>query len=301
VSRGERFLEGLRPPPGLSAVPDFDRGWRTGANGGGQAFISYAGEQTVNWSDELEDIHEESSRDHFIDVWTRQALLDGIEGCVPSDGVVVDLGCSTGYLLEDLRKRYPATFLVGVDLVAAGLPKAHELVPDAALLQADACELPFGDASVDAVVSANLLEHIPDDEQALREIRRILKPVGRGALVVPAGPGLYDYYDEYLGHERRYHRGELARKARAAGLDVVLDAHLGSLLFPPFWVTKKVNRRGGRISEQEMRQRVTEDIDRTQHSALGSAACKIERRAMALGIRPPFGIRGYTVVQRKAT
>lgn len=301
MSRAQRFLQGLRRPAGLDALPNFDGGWRM-EDGAPAPYISYAGQQQdVNWSDQLEDIHEESSRDHFIDVWTRQALLDGIDGSVPRDGVVVDLGCSTGYLLEDLLRHHPGAFLVGVDLVAAGLAKAHELVPDAALLQADACDLPFGDASVDAVVSANLLEHIPDDERALGEVRRILKPGARGALVVPAGPGLYDYYDEFLGHERRYRRGELAGKARAAGLKVVLDAHLGSLLFPPFWVTKKVNRRRGRISEQEMRQRVVQDIDRTQGSALGSAACKIERRAMALGIRPPFGIRGYTVVERPST
>jgi SAM-dependent methyltransferase len=220
---------------------------------------------------------------------------------VPADGTVVDLGCSTGYLLEDLRAAYPQTFLVGVDLVAAGLQKAHELEPDAALLQADACDLPFADASVDALVSANLLEHVPDDVRALREIGRVLRPGSRAAVVVPASPGMYDYYDEFLGHERRYRRGELAEKARSVGLRVLLDAHLGSLLFPAFWVTKKWNRRRGRISEQEMRQRVMNDIDRTQGSALGSAACTLERKLLAAGIRLPFGIRGYTVLERPAT
>ena len=43
---------------------------------------------------------------------------------------VVDCGCSTGYLLEDLRRAIPDATLIGVDLVAAGLRKAHAIVPE---------------------------------------------------------------------------------------------------------------------------------------------------------------------------
>ena len=163
-------------------------------------------------------------------------------GEVPAGGRIADLGCSTGYLLEDLAVAYPGGQLIGVDLVAPGLAKAHGLVPDAWLLRADVCDLPLGDASIDAVVSANLLEHVPDDRGALREMFRVLAPGGRAVVVIPAGPDTYDYYDRFLGHERRYARGELAGKAREAGLEVLDDAYLGSLLYPGFWAVKKRNR-----------------------------------------------------------
>ena len=74
-------------------------------------------------------------------------------------------------MLEDLEARYPDATLVGVDLIAAGLRKAHERLPRVRLLQADACRLPIADGTLDAVVSANLLEHIPDDRLALAEMR----------------------------------------------------------------------------------------------------------------------------------
>ena len=61
--------------------------------------------------------------------------------------------------------------------------------------------------------------------------------------MVPAGPGTYDYYDRFLGHERRYARGELAAKCRQAGLEPVDDLHLASLLYPAFWLVKQRNRR----------------------------------------------------------
>jgi SAM-dependent methyltransferase len=288
----------LRPPSGLAEVPPFDAGWQLG-DGARAPFLSYVGDDAdVNWSDELEDLHEESSRTHFIDVWTRAAMLERL-GDTPADGTIADLGCSTGYLLEDLRAAYPRARLIGVDLVAPGLRKAHGLLPEAWLLRADVCALPLADRSIDGIVSANLLEHVPDDEGALREMRRVLRPGGRAVIVVPAAPGTYDYYDRFLGHERRYGRRELATKARAAGLEVLEDAHLGAPLYPAFWAVKKRNRRRfGHLRGAALEERVARDIANTKDSPLGAWACRRERSLMRRGVRLPFGIRGLTVVCR---
>jgi len=297
ASGGVRGLA-LRPPPGESSLPEFDGGWRR-ADGTVDPYLSFAGDDhAVNWSDDLEQLHEESSREHFIDIWTRRSMLERI-GPLPAAPVIADLGCSTGYLLEDLRASHPNALLSGVDLVAAGLRKAHRNVPQARLLQADVCALPLEDASVDAALSANLLEHVPDDRGALAELRRVLRPGARGVLVVPAGPGTYDYYDRFLGHERRYARGEMASKARGAGLEIIEDAHLGSVLYPAFWLVKQRNRR--RYAELEgdaLEARVAANIAGTRDSPIGRLACTIERRMLSRGIRLPFGIRGLTVVRR---
>jgi ubiquinone/menaquinone biosynthesis C-methylase UbiE len=262
-------------------------------------FVSHVpAEYAVNWSEELEELHEESSRAHFIDVWTRRAMLARV-GWLPHGPTVIDIGCSTGYLLEDLRRAIPDASLIGVDLVAGGLYKAHENVPEAVLLQADACALPLQDASVDAAVSANLLEHLPDDERALAEIFRILRPGARAVIVVPAGPSNYDYYDRFLGHERRYARGEVARKAYAAGLEVLEDIHLGAPLYPAFWTMKKHNRRRyEHLTGKALEGKVREDIAYTTDSVVGRLACRVEERLLARGVRLPFGIRGLTVLVR---
>lgn len=288
----------LRAPPGRGGLPPFDRGWCR-PDGGWDPYVSFVEEpRDVNWSAELEDLHEESSRDHFIDVWTRLSMLERL-GRLPPGALVVDLGCSSGYLLEDLHARHPDALLIGVDLVAAGLRKAHENVPAARLVQADVCALPLEDAAVDAIVSANLLEHVPDDEQALREIRRVLRPGGRGVVVVPAGPGTYDYYDRFLGHERRYDRGELAAKARSAGLEVDEDIHLGSLIYPPFWLVKQRNRRRyDALRGEQLKARVAADISGTSDARIGRLACTLERAMLRRGVRLPFGIRCLTVVRR---
>jgi SAM-dependent methyltransferase len=231
----------VRPPAGADELPAYDGGWLL-EDGRPAPFLSYVGgDPEVNWSDQLEQLHEESSRSHFMDVWTRRSILD--RAAIGEHDVVLDLGCSTGYLLEDVAQRYPAATLLGLDLVAAGLVKAHASVPNARLLHADACDVPLQDDAVDAVLSANLLEHVPDDRGALREIARVLRPGHRAAVVVPAGPDTYDYYDRFLGHERRYAKGELAGKGREAGLRVLEDVYLGSLIYPAFWLVKQRNRR----------------------------------------------------------
>jgi SAM-dependent methyltransferase len=263
------------------------------------AFLAYAEGIDVNWSDDLEALHEESSRDHFLDVWTRRALLDAVIDAVPADGVLVDAGCSTGYLLEDARRALPSATLIGVDLVSSGLRRAHETVPDARLLLADVCDLPLLDGVADAVVSANLLEHVPDDRRALAELHRSLRPGGIAAIVVPAGPATYDYYDRFLDHERRYARRELAGKARAVGFEVVRDAYLGSLIYPAFWAIKKRNRRTHpNPSRAETHALVERDIARTTDSRLGALTTRIERALLDRGILVPFGIRSFTVLRR---
>lgn len=301
ISTAPRLHDDVAPifriPPGRTALPRFDRGWVTGATP--EPYLSFADiDPSVNWSDELENLHEEPSRTHFLDQWTRAAILEGL-GPVEATPVIADVGCSTGYLLEDLHATHPAATLIGVDRIGAGLIKAHRLVPSARLLCADACDLPIADGAVDAVVSANLLEHVPDDRKALREFARILRPGGRSVIVVPAGPRTYDYYDRFLGHERRYDRHELASKCAEAGLDVLVDRHIASLLYPPFWVVKQRNRRAfGRLEGDALQRRVSADISRTHNSRIGELAWAVERWLLNLGARLPFGIRSLVVALR---
>jgi SAM-dependent methyltransferase len=264
-----------------------------------EPFISCVPDQfTVNWSESLEQMHEESSRSHFIEVWTRRAMLARLVG-LPAAPTIVDVGCSSGYMLEQLRTVLPDAKLVGVDLVASGLRKAHEHVPDAFLLQADVCELPLDDACIDGVVCANLLEHVGRDEQALTEIYRILRPGARAVIVVPVSPGNYDCYDRLLGHERRYARGELARKAAMAGFEVLQDIHLGAPLYPAFWIVKQRNRRRHeQLTGRALEQKVMSDMERTGDSALGRLACSLEELLLLAGVALPFGIRGLSVLER---
>jgi SAM-dependent methyltransferase len=91
--------------------------------------------------------------------------------------------------------------------------------PRVAVLQgtaADAAELP----PFDSAVLINVLEHIADDDGALRELSATLKPGGRLILWVPAFALLYSDFDRKIGHYRRYRKAGLAEKLSGAGYDV---------------------------------------------------------------------------------
>jgi SAM-dependent methyltransferase len=287
----------ISPPPGASTLPTYDCGWLTD-DPAPEPFLSYVDDPSVNWSEDLEVLHEEASRTHFIDRWTRSAVIERVVVSGP-DATIADVGCSTGYLLEDLHAAYPNAVLFGVDLIAAGLRKAHEIVPVARLLHADACALPIADASVDAVVSVNLLEHIKDDRGALAQIFRVLRPGGRAVIVVPAGPRTYDYYDRFLGHERRYARSELPSKCAQVGLEPLEELSIAALPYPAFWAVKQHNRlRFGDLRGDALAARVAADIGRTSDSKLGHIAWQVERRLTRSGVRLPFGIRWLVVARR---
>jgi hypothetical protein len=118
---------------------------------------------------------------------------------------------------------------------------------------------------------------------------------------VPAGPRTYDYYDRFLGHERRYAGGELAAKCRAAGLHVVHDGFVAALLYPAFWLVKQRNRRlHGDLESEALRARVAADISRTQDSRVGDLIWHLEERLARGGVRLPFGIRSLVVARRPA-
>jgi SAM-dependent methyltransferase len=255
----------------------------------------------TNWSEELEEFHEESTRDHPIERLTRSTILWQL-GPLAGRPTIVEVGCSTGYLLEDLQTEYPRADLVGFDLIFSGLRKAGLALPGVVLAQADARALPLPDESAHAVLSVNLLEHINDDAAALAEIRRVLRPGAPAVLVVPTGPRLYDYYDRFLHHERRYARGEMARKATKAGLVVEQDFHLGSAVYPAFWAVKKRNRlRHDHLIGTALEERVRRDYGDTKDSWLFRRACGVERWLLHHGVKVPFGFRGLTVVRRPAS
>lgn len=70
------------------------------------------------------------------------------------------------------------------------------------------------------VYSVNVLEHIENDEKALRNMFRLLNKSGRIVLLVPAKRVAYNDLDRSLGHHRRYEKEELREKIIKAGFKI---------------------------------------------------------------------------------
>jgi SAM-dependent methyltransferase len=92
----------------------------------------------------------------------------------------------------------------------------------------------------DTVVCLNVLEHVRDPLQSLRNIYQALEPGGRLVLYVPQGQHLYSSLDEVLGHRCRYDKEMLGRELREAGFEVNLFRDFNHFAVPGWYLNGKV-------------------------------------------------------------
>lgn len=133
-------------------------------------------------------------------------------------GVVLDVGCGTGTLLADVRRRWPAASLRGVDPAEGMLAVARGRLPDADLQVAGAEKLPYGSATVDLVLSTTSFGQWRDQVAGLREAARVLRP-GGWCLVAEVLPVSLLRRMVYRVPELHDEQG-MARLMTAAGLTV---------------------------------------------------------------------------------
>jgi len=95
----------------------------------------------------------------------------------------------------------------------------------------------------DTIVCLNVLEHIEDDEAALRRMRSILSPGGRLLLLVPQYKWLFGSYDRLLDHYRRYEKPDLKQKLESAGFRVCQLQGFNRASTPGWWWNAVVCKR----------------------------------------------------------
>jgi len=110
----------------------------------------------------------------FQEFWNKEILAL----CPPSSNLpVIDLGCGTGIFFPTLSKKYKS--VVGIDLSLDMMLNApRDIFEVKGCIVGDGTSLPLQDKSVDTVVCRSALHHLPDLDQTLLEIRRILKDKG---------------------------------------------------------------------------------------------------------------------------
>jgi len=166
-------------------------------------------------------------------------LMEGLRILPPSS--VLEVGCGWGTNLEALEAEgYQIT---GLDISRRALDRLDR--PHRRLIEADlSLGLPESLPAYDCVLALDVIEHIDDDHQAVRELVRLLNPSGRVIISVPALPDLYSEFDEVQGHRRRYTAQSLRTCLEAAGLIVEDILWWGQWMVQPLRARQR--RRRGR-------------------------------------------------------
>jgi SAM-dependent methyltransferase len=168
---------------------------------------------------------------------------------------LLDLGCGAGrHAFQALRRGarvvaldYDEAELKDVAAMAQAMA-AEEPLPAPArsgCVRGDATRLPYPDGSFDRIIAAEVLEHIPDDEAAIGELARVLRPGGTIAVTVPAWLAERvcwllsdDYHAPAVpgGHVRIYRESGLRAKLRRAGLQPRGSHHAHGIHSPYWWL-----------------------------------------------------------------
>jgi len=145
----------------------------------------------------------------------------------PQTRRALDLGCGTGHNLESLA-RYAVP--VGHDSSAEALGfcrrGGHQRL-------VQATRLPFAAHAFDIVTALDVIEHLDDDLGTLQDLYRVVRPGGLLIISVPAYRVLWSYWDQILGHRRRYTTASLRRVVRQAGWRVRKVSYSNLAIFLP--------------------------------------------------------------------
>jgi SAM-dependent methyltransferase len=154
---------------------------------------------------------------------------------------VLEPGCGTGNVLRFLKDSCPKGSVIGMDLYYEGLLHAHRRT-GCPLVQGD-MQIPPFIRQFELVGMFDVLEHLPHDDQILRDLWALLAPGGALLLTVPAHMSLWSYFDESAHHCRRYEPSELRTRLEEAGFKVEFLTQFMACTYPLVWLNRKISGR----------------------------------------------------------
>ena len=167
---------------------------------------------------------------------------------------ILDIGCGEGRHTVKTAQR-DQVVCIGADFGFSNLLKTkeklgfHDALNDLScrdwqLSCSDITALNFKSESFDSVICSEVLEHIPDDDRAMEELLRVLKP---GKILAVSVPRFWpekicwmlsdEYFNANQGHVRIYEKDAIIEKIRSKGA-VFLSSHHAHSIHSPFWWLK---------------------------------------------------------------
>ena len=154
-------------------------------------------------------------------------------------GAVLELGSGSGAISEHLLECCANLILVEpslkhVQMLQSKFQQFENVEISKNTLEGQLSSTP--DASIDNIVMVNVLEHIEDDNGAIIQMNRVLRPGGHLHIMVPAMPFLFSKMDVRLGHFRRYRLRPLTDMLRVAGFQITDARYMDIIGVLPWWI-----------------------------------------------------------------
>jgi ubiquinone/menaquinone biosynthesis C-methylase UbiE len=176
-------------------------------------------------------------------MWWYRALHARVVAALRTEspnGPWLDVGCGTGGLLQRLAAAFPGQALHGLEYNPLAARRAAAK-SGAQVVAGDAAALPFAAASFGALASMDVLCHAAvEQERALCEMHRVLRPGGLLVLNLPAFRWLHSAHDRRVHNARRYTAGEVRALLRTNGFAPHHIGYWNALLLPLMVAQRKL-------------------------------------------------------------
>jgi len=211
--------------------------------------------------------------DHWWYRNTRALMADLLEPWLGRDQWILDAGCGPGgngaWLADHGR-------VVGIDLSPDALAFVRAGRPDTTPVRGSLDRLPFATGAFDIAVAITVINCVPDDRGAIRELARVVSPGGAVLILEPAFEWLRRAHDKTVHSLHRYRRGELVERVHDAGLRVRRSTYVYWFLTAPAAVLAASERVRPHANSD-----AGSDVERTAFASTFERLARAERRYLA--------------------
>lgn len=156
----------------------------------------------------------------------------------------------------------------------------------------DITKLPYKDNSFDGAIMLDVLEHIEDHENVMKELSRIIKKKGKLIITVPAHKFLWSYHDLALHHKRRYGKKEFIDVVENNGFIIEKISYWDMFLFPVAIIGRKIKSFLG--SNGSDIRKVPEPFNSMLFNMM-----RLENLMIKKGLNLPAGVSLFAIASRK--
>ena len=173
--------------------------------------------------------------------WLFIARRDAVINLIKEIGIdktdkILDIGCSGGPLINLLKENgFTNTYGIDISADAINLCKKRGINNVTVM---DGTKTLYKDEEFDTIIASDILEHIKNDDSALSEWYRLLKPNGKLILFVPAFDFLWSDHDEINNHFRRYNKSSLIKKLKESQFKLHRISYWNFTLFFPTYLLR---------------------------------------------------------------
>ncbi len=131
-------------------------------------------------------------RQNWLQMLWHAGKIEAVSNLLPRNPeTILDVGCNSGWFPHEISKARREAKITGVDLYGEAVEYGQKLYPGLSLKVADAHSLPFKDRAFDVVICTEVIEHLRDINQAIAEIKRVVKTRGTMIIEVDSGNWLF--------------------------------------------------------------------------------------------------------------